>query len=376
MPKQSSVKLSVALKAFRDAFAQAAKAVPSRTTKEVLKYVKLDVDGEAKRLKLSATDSEISLRIELDGIEADGSISTLLPTGRLSAMLGELNVETIGLEILPDPQLMVYVSAGLSEWKLSTEAAADYPPISDLTKDPTFKLAGGDFARCLNRTVFATDVESTRYALGGVQFELKQGRATFAATDSRRLAIESCNVEADGSRDMAGVVPAKAARLMAAASTTGDVTIIMSTNAVSVTSGMTTITAQLVQGRFPDYNKVVPKQFNHEISLVVGPFYSAVRQAQIVTNEDSKGVDFTFVDGTLKLASIAADVGTSNIELPISYSGPSLTITFDPRYIADVLKTLAPADLVDFKLIDHESAALITNGQSYRYVIMPLSRDR
>jgi DNA polymerase-3 subunit beta len=144
---------------------------------------------------------------------------------------------------------------------------------------------------------------------------------------------------------------------------------------VVVKSGHSTIYSRLVEGRFPRYGDVVPGESKHEIDLVVGPFYAAVRQAQILTNEDSRGVDFKFHEGTLTLLSEAADAGSSVIELPIGYDGAELAIKFDPRYIAEFLKCFEPKKQVQLHLIDSESAAVFRTDDNYTYVIMPLARE-
>jgi DNA polymerase III subunit beta len=374
MPKSTDVSVSVPLKPFAEAFAKVAAATPARTTKEILKSVRIDVDPARKSLSLFGTDSEISVQIDLPDVDAAQPVSALLPAARLSALLRELTIETLGLEFHANP-LAVYVTSGLNEWKLSIGDVAEFPPLPAISGASLVTLGTGDLVRCLNRTVFATDVESTRYALGGVLFELKPDRATFAATDSRRLAIESCKViRADGDL-VTGVVPAKAVKLVASAASGSEATIAMTGNAVSVTCGGTTVVSQLVQGRFPDFRKVIPQRFNATVVSVVGPLLSAVRQSLIVTNEESRGVDFVFSDGVLKLSSKAADVGQANIELPISYAGQDLSITFDPRYIADFLRVLESGEQIDIRLIDRENAALFCTGGGYQYVVMPLSRD-
>ena len=233
----------------------------------------------------------------------------------------------------------------------------------------------------IHRTIFATDTESTRYALGGVQVELTSDRATFAATDSRRLAVVSgdCSVVGSPAKPATPpVVPSKAMTLLERSLSDGeaDAHIAIHANDIAVRCGGTTITSQLVQGRFPDWRKVVPTSFGATIDMVVAPFYAAVRQAQIVTNEESRGVDFTFGKGTLKLNSQAADIGQSKIELPIPFDGDEIKITFDPRYVADFLKSLDTGSQFRFQLISHEDPAVLTTEDDYTYVIMPLSRDR
>jgi len=131
-----------------------------------------------------------------------------------------------------------------------------------------------------------------------------------------------------------------------------------------------------VDGRFPRYRDVIPKESKFSLDLPVGPFYSAVRQAQIVTNEESRGVDFKFTNGLLILDSQAAEIGQSKVEMPVDYDGDELTITFDPRFVAEFLRILGPEKPVTLDLIDSESAAVFKTDDAYTYVIMPLSRDR
>ncbi|MFO0917758.1 MAG: DNA polymerase III subunit beta [Planctomycetaceae bacterium] len=141
-------------------------------------------------------------------------------------------------------------------------------------------------------------------------------------------------------RQFSTVIPAKGMQLIEKSLGDGEeeVHLALHANDVTVWCGKTVISCQLVQGRFPEYRKVIPTSPRTTIDLPVGPFYSAVRQAQIVTNEESRGVDFTFTKGTLRLSSKATDIGQSKIELPISYDGDDVTITFDPRFVADFLR--------------------------------------
>ena len=234
----------------------------------------------------------------------------------------------------------------------------------------------------IRRTQFAADVESTRYALGGILIELGSDSLVLAATDSRRLAVIEgrCTLQGgeDGQTHSSPVVPSKAMTLMERSLPDDDqeVRIAVHTNDVLVKSGPTTIYSRLVEGRYPQYRDVIPNESHTTIELVVGPFYSAVRQAQIVTNEESRGVDFQFSKGLMTLISRATDVGESKVELPVSYDREELTITFDPRYVADFLRVLDLESQIRLELINSESAAVFRTDESYTYVVMPLSRDR
>lgn len=357
------------------AFQAVSGVVPSRTTKDILKNVKLQV-GRGQAM-LVGTDSEISMRVEVAGVETESQGETLLPTARVLSILRELSDDTVKLEITGDA---VWIRCGYSEFRLSAEDPADFPPVAGFEDEDFFVVPAAILRQMIRRTIFATDVESTRYALGGVLMELSPERITLAATDSRRLALMHGVCSVIGTPQVATtapVVPSKAMTLVerCLGDAEQDVQIAVHSNDIVFRCGGTVIASQLVQGRFPDYRKVLPTTFNSTVELVASPFYSAVRQSQIVTNEESRGVDFTFSKGVLRLSSQAADVGQSKIELPISYDDADLTITFDPRYISDFLRVLDGGTSVKFQLIDHESAAVLATDDGYSYVIMPLSRD-
>jgi len=174
------------------------------------------------------------------------------------------------------------------------------------------------------------------------------------------------------------VIPAKAMSMIERSLSDDDkeVHIAIGANDILIRSGASTIYSRLVEGRFPKYDAVIPQQSGVSLQLVVDPFYSAVRQAQIVTDQESRGVDFNFAPGLLSLDSRASTVGQSRVELPISYDGPEIGITFDPRFVGEFLRVLEPEKQVTLELTDGESAAALKTDDGYTYVIMPLSRDR
>jgi DNA polymerase-3 subunit beta len=143
-----------------------------------------------------------------------------------------------------------------------------------------------------------------------------------------------------------------------------------------VKSQRTTLFSRLVEGRYPQWRDVFPSTGNAaQIEIMVGPFYSAVRQAAIVTTEERRGVNFTFGDGKVVLAGHGAEMGESHVELPIPYDGPEVPIKLDPRFVGDFLRVLDPEQTFTLNLRDSESAVVCTTADGYAYVIMPLSQD-
>ncbi|MCC7424973.1 MAG: DNA polymerase III subunit beta [Planctomycetaceae bacterium] len=358
------------------AFQTVSGVVPTRTPKEILKNVKIQAAGG--KVTLIGTDQEVGIRYEVPGIEVGVGGETLVPTSRIISILRELQDESVDLEVAGDA---VWVRSGHSEFRLSAIDPAEFPPVAAFEEKAYHAITGRALRAAIRRTIFATDVESTRYALGGVLVELATDKIACVATDSRRLALMETVCRTEGNvkiENAAPVIPSKAMTLIerSIADDEAEVHLAAHTNHVLVRSGNSTIYSRLVEGRFPRYRDVIPKDATVTVDMVVGPFYSAVRQAQIVTDEESRGVDFAFADGMLTMKSQAADIGASTVQLPISYTAEPITITFDPRFIADFLKVLEPEKTIQVRLIDGDSAAVLRAEENYTYVIMPLSRDR
>lgn len=370
----SHMKLRCHRGALQAAFQIVSGVVPTRTPKEILKNVKLEVaSGEAT---LIGTDQEVGIRYQIPGIETDSAGETLLPTNRVIAILRELTEDGIELDVNED---RIELRAGQSQFQLSAEDPAEFPAVAEFNETNYHSVPGNVLQNAIRRTIFATDVESTRYALGGILLEMGDDGMALVATDSRRLALQRIPSKAEGSHEdenSTPVVPRTAMSLIEKSiEGDGEVLVAVHQNDVLIKSGHSTIYSRLVEGRFPRYGDVIPSESKSVIELNVGPFYAAVRQAMILTNEDSRGVDFQFSEGTLTLKSEATDAGSSKIDLPIGYDGENLAIKFDPRYLAEFLKNFEPEKQVALHLIDSESAAVFRTDDNYTYVIMPLSRD-
>ena len=370
------MKLKCQRGALAAAFQAVGSVVPSRTPKPVLQNVKLQVG--AGQTVLIGTDGEIGIRYEVPEVESDGGGEVLLPTGRVASILRELRDDVVSLEFGDD---FVQIKAGHSDFRLPVSDPAEFPNVAPFSEEQYVVIAGRSLRDMIRRTIFAIDPESTRYPLGGILLEMSPSRLGLVSTDSRRLALVHGNCALHGEaavRTTPPVVPAKAMTLIERSLDDSDseVWIAATANEVLFKTSRATIYSRLLEGRFPKYQDVIPKHSEIAVDLVAGPFYSAVRQAQIVTSDESRGVDFTFGDGLLVLKSQAADVGQSRIEMPISYTGKEVTITFDPRFVGDFLKVIGPETAVRVEMTDHESAAVMKTEDGYLYLIMPLARDR
>ena len=364
--------------ALAGAFSLAASIAPSRSPKEILQNVKVTASGG--RLTLTSTDMEVGARLELgEGVEVEQEGTALLPVARTSAILREATDETLSMET---DDSGILVKGSRSKFKLPGADPDEFPPVKSFDESKYHQIAGRTFREMIRRTMFATDPESSRYALGGVLLELEGENVLAVGTDGRRLARMQGTGEAVGDHATNGattIVPTRAIGLIERAMQSDDDTVKVASagNELLVQTKRATIFSRLVEGRYPNWRQVIPqREDGTKIDLTVGPFLTALRQASIVTDHDSRGIDFTFGDGTLKLEASTAEIGDSQIDLPIAYDGEPITLTMDHRYVTDFCRVLDPETAFVMELESSNSPALMTTDDGYAYVVMPMARDR
>lgn len=359
------------------AFQTVAPVAPARSPKAILQNIKLDVSDEGATLM--ATDLEVGIRYAVDGIEVESPGTVILPTGRFGPILRESNDDAFRIET--DGQSTT-VRGERSKFSLPVANPSEFPPVPNFDEQACYEVPARLLKELIRRTLFATDNESSRYALGGVKLESDGQTLIAIGTDGRRLAKMEGPINAVGEPvgfGEATIVPSRSMQLIerTVADDDAEVRLAVRQNEVLVKTPRATISSRLLEGRYPGWRDVFPQRTGSaKIELPVGPFAAAVRQAAIVTSDESRGIDFTFGDGTLVLAGKTADIGQSHVELPIGYSGDAITITLDPRYLSDFLKVLDMEKTFTLDLQDGDAAAVCSTDDGYGYVVMPLARDR
>ena len=358
-------------------FQIASMVTPVRSPKATLQTVKLEANTDSS--VLMATDMDIGIRVEIAGIEVTGPGSCLLPVERFGPILREstddkLSIQTSENEIL--------VEGERSSFHLPAINVDEFPPVGGFEENSFHEISARLLRELIRRTLFATDTESSRYALGGVLFQFETDKIIAVGTDGRRLAKmegPALEVQEHAASETMSIIPARSLQLIerSISDSDGEIQIASRNNDLIIKSPRTVISSRLVEGRFPRWREVFPAKLDGAtIQLAVGPIFSALRQAAIVTDSESRGIDFVFADGNLRLAGSTAEIGQSQVELPIPYEGPEIKITLDHRFVSDFLKVLDPEKTFTVELKDNETAALFSTDDGYEYVVMPLSRER
>jgi DNA polymerase-3 subunit beta len=226
--------------------------------------------------------------------------------------------------------------------------------------------------------VFAADQESSRFALGAVLVDVKDGVVTFVATDGRRLC--SCEMEHDlAVDDSTTLVPSRVMQILArvaVAAGDGSVQLEATGNELLATIGGTTVTARLTDGRFPRWRDVIPSDGGEPTTVLATELLSATRAAAIVTSEQSKGVQYTFTAEGIHLHGQSAEAGESSVTCDIVEAGKACTVKLDPVFVREWLSGL-PADgepTVSVQATDAQSAVVLRTD-TFTGVIMPLATE-
>lgn len=373
----TSMNIHFPREAFAASFQLAAVVAPQRSPKPILQNVKLE--ATESQTTLLATDMDISIRVDVDEVIVEQPGSAVLHVARFGNILRESRDERLRIE---SGAQGVEVFGDHSKFKLPAGNPDEFPKVAQWDAESYCELPARLLKRLIRRTLFATDNESNRFALGGILLDFAESSVTAVGTDGRRLAKMEGSVTYVGEplgADAMPIIPSRALQVMERSliDTDESVQLAVQRNSILLRSAKVIQYARLLEGRFPRWRDVFPERSTAQsISVAVGPLYAALRQASIVASEESRGVDFTFGDGSLVLEGSAADVGQSRVEFPISYDGPSIVVSLDHRYVADFLKVLDAESVVTIEVQDEESAAVFTTDDGYGYVVMPLARDR
>ena len=371
------MKITIKRDSFQKVFQVAAAVAPARSPKTILQNVKIDVSKS--ETVLTATDMEVGIRLNVPDVEVKSGGSAVIPVSRLNMILRESSDES--LQIDADSE-KILITGNNSRFELQGQNPDEFPEVAGFDETDYFELQAGVLRELIRRTLFATDAESSRYALGGVLLEMDDKTITAVGTDGRRLAKMEGKINKVGdpkNNESATIVPARAMQIMDRILPDPEATIQLAARAndllMKEENGI--FYTRLVEGRFPKWRDVLPKrQDSNKIAIPVGPMYTALRQAAIVSSEESRGIDFTFKEGTLVMENNTAEVGQSRIEMPVPFDEDELTITLDHRYVADFLKVLQPDKTFTFDVENGDQAAYCETDDNYGYVIMPLSKDR
>jgi DNA polymerase-3 subunit beta len=345
--------------------------VERRHTLPILANVLIRKTGSA--LQLTTSDLEIQIRTtaELDGDA--GNFTTTVGARKLIDILRTMpSDQTVSLE---SNQNKLILKGGKSRFTLQSLPAEDFPLVQEAANfGPSFSVPQKTLKELLHQVSFAMAVHDIRYYLNGILFVAEGKQLSLVATDGHRLAFSSATLDVEVPRQEV-ILPRKTVLEMQRLLSDKDGAIDMQfagNQAKFTFDGMEFVT-KLVEGKFPDYNRVIPKNHKNTITMGRTALLATLQRTAILTSEKFKGVRLNLEPGVLRVASSNAEQEEAVDEIEIDYNGDAIEIGFNVTYLIDALTNM-DQDMVQVDLADSNSSALITipENTTFKYVVMPM----
>jgi len=345
--------------------------VERRHTLPILSNVLLEVGGG--RLSLTATDLEIQVAAEADASEAAEAQATTVSARKLQDILRSLPDATMVSLELQDKRLQL--RAGRSKFSLQTLPAQDFPKIaSGNAPAAQAQLPQRELKRLLALVQYAMAQQDIRYYLNGLLLSLREDALVVVATDGHRLAFAT-HAMSVGTAKVDVILPRKAILELTKLLADSDdpVTLRVSDNQASFAFGRVSFVTKLVDGKFPDYQKVIPAGYKKAFSCDRVILQQALQRAAILSNEKFRGVRWVLTGDSLRIVCTNSEHEEAEEELAISYGGEALDVGFNVTYLLDVLANVQAAQM-ECALGDSNSSMLMTipGNPDFKYVVMPM----
>ena len=362
--------------ALLEALSVAGNAVAPRTPKPVLLCVKLTAADD--KLTIAATDLEVAIRYSDSQVQIEQPGEALLPADKLRDIVRESVDDTLSIEVSGET---AHIKGNDSHFKIFTQSVSEFPPVPDFEGDPDFQINAGHLKGLIGQTLFAAAKESTRYAFNGV-LTVAGGKGNakkvnLVSTDGRRLAMAKGELTNSGKIDKDGVkaiIPSKALTLVdkLISDPEESVSFQLRENQVIFHTSSATLTSNLVEGQFPPYEDVIPKDTDKKMTAGTADFLSAIRRASLLTTEESKGVRMAFNKKGLVLTSRSPEAGEAEVRFACKFEGGDVEIGFNPTFLTEALRVV-DSDEISFEMTAANRPGLLRGGANFLYVIMPVN---
>ena len=345
--------------------------VERKNTIPILANVLIEAKGD--EVRMLATDLEVALRSRCHASVAKGG-SLTLPAKKLYEIVKALPETDVRIE---EDKKGVKVAADRFDSRMQTLPREDFPTLPDASGKTRATLPRNALKQMVEKTQFAITGEDTRYFLNGAKFVLRPDTLTLVATDGHRLALVEVAHKVGINEEIGVILPKKTllelGKLLA--EDDGDVLFEAGENHLFFDVGGRMLISRMIDGQFPAYERVIPKNNDKDIDFEKERLTSAVKRVALLSNERSRAVKFEISKGKVEVTSSSSEFGEASEEIAVDYSGAPLAISFNAQSVLDFLSAVE-TDSVQLSLKDEVSQAVMrpigAQGYSYTYVIMPM----
>jgi DNA polymerase-3 subunit beta len=352
--------------------------VEKRNSMPILANVLLEAEGQGEkgRLELVATDLEIGIR-DVHPARVEDSGSTTVSARKLFDIVRELPDEPV--QLVAGADAFLQIRSGRIHFSLAGTAAEEYPNLPAFSPDHLVSLQAAILSTMIERTMYAASLDETRYNLNGVYFEVlpETEKIRMVATDGHRLALVDRGIGSDVEGLLSEVIiPRKGLaelKRLVDEEDADQVELGFEGNSGLARKNSVTLVMRLIEGKFPNYQQVIPTNVEHQVTLASEPLIRAVRRMALLSAERSHAIKLELASGVLRLSSNNPDLGHAQEELDADYAGEDLVIGFNAKYLQESLTAFGTKE-IQLCLHDGSSPAIVrpTDDADSLAVVMPM----
>ena len=362
---------------FANGLSQVLNVVGSKATMPILSNVL--IEAEKDQIFLTTTNLDLGIRCQIKAdVKETGSVT--LPVKRLAGIVRELPNVDVSVDGSANHQ--VKLTSGGSNFKIMGIGKEDFPPLPEFGDEKSYTLEQSELTEMLKSVAYAQSNDETRYILNGVYFSFGEGKLTLVATDGRRLAHISKEMEVPADSAGAIILPAKTVSELLRLLDKGEKLKInfnerraaFQIASDSDDSGLVDsiyLYSKVVEGNYPNYQQVIPKETHQRIKLERELLLQCVHRAALVCSEKANSVKMKLTNNLLEITAQSPDFGEAHESMAIDYTGPDLQVAFNPQFVIDPLRALNK-DEVFLEVKDDVSPGVIKTLESFICVVMPV----
>ncbi|MGE0354900.1 MAG: DNA polymerase III subunit beta [Gemmatimonadales bacterium] len=367
------MKFTIAREQLQEGLLAVQGSVPTKTTLPVLSNILVEATKDG--LRLSGTDLDIGVTTTIPGsVDQEGAIT--LPAKKLVEIVREL--PNAAIRVTASGEQRVNIECGRTKFRLLGLPREEFPAFPAVKFEGGWSTSAGDLQKLIGHVAFAASTEESRPILNGVLWELRAERMRMVATNGHRLARMDVPVKAGGGKDQADlIVPPKALeQIRRLFGSEEDLEIARSENHLGFRSSTTQVYTRLIEGPYPNYEQVIPRENDKSATAEKSALTSALRRMSIVASDQTHRIRMQFTNGSCKLSVQTPDLGEAQEEVTVSYEGDPLEIGFNASYLLEILKYM-PTDEIRLTFKGPERAATCEpvgwdDSASFLTLVMPL----
>ncbi len=364
---------------FTSGLARVLNVVGTRATMPILSNVL--IEAEEGFIALTTTNLDLGIRCKIKAVILDPGGLTL-PVRKLATIIRELPNLDVELETSSSHQAKI--ASGGSLFRIMGIEKEEFPSLPSFSDDHVYNLTQSELAEMLRCVSYAQSSDEDRYIMNGIYFNFEEGALTLAATDGRRLAVIKKDLETTEEKGGSLILPAKTVAELERILGGGETVKIafsdrqaafeLSNGEDDKSSGLigsTYLVSKVVEGKYPNYRQVIPKETEQRIKIERELLLDCVRRAALVTTDQSSSIKMKIHNNLMEITASSPEYGQSHETLAVQFEGPEISVAFNPGFLADPLKAVTKDEII-FEFKDELSPGVVRTMDNFLCVIMPL----